>query len=56
MCSSYGHQVSIFNGDLKEEVYVHQPLGFTIPGNKGKVLRLHKTLYDLCMMVRKSTS
>jgi hypothetical protein len=30
---------SVFlNGDLKEEVYVHQPPGFAIPGKEGKVL------------------
>jgi hypothetical protein len=39
---------SVFlNDDLKEEVYVHQPLGFMIPGKEGKVLRLRKTLYGL---------
>jgi hypothetical protein len=39
---------SVFlNGDLKEEVYVHQLLGFTIPGKEGKVLRLRKALYSL---------
>jgi hypothetical protein len=39
---------SVFlNGDLKEEVYVYQPPGFAIPGKEGKVLRLHKALYDL---------
>jgi hypothetical protein len=35
------------NGDLKEQVYVHQPPGFVIPGKEGKVLRLHKALYGL---------
>jgi hypothetical protein len=35
------------NGDLKEEVYVHQPSGFAIPGKEGKVLHLRKALYDL---------
>ena len=36
---------AFLNGDLKEEVYVHQPPGFAIPGKEGKVLRLHKALY-----------
>jgi hypothetical protein len=39
---------SVFlNGDLKEEVYVHQPSGFAIPGKEGKVLRMRKALYGL---------
>jgi hypothetical protein len=38
---------AFLNDDLKEEVYVHQPLGFAIPDKEGKVLRLHKTLYGL---------
>ena len=38
---------AFLNGDLKEEVYVQQPPGFVIPGQEGKVLRLHKALYGL---------
>jgi hypothetical protein len=39
---------SVFlNGDLKEEVYVHQSLEFAIPDKEGNVLRLCKALYGL---------
>jgi hypothetical protein len=39
---------SVFlNGDLKEEVYVHQPPGFAIPDKEGKVLHLRRALYGL---------
>ena len=38
---------TFLNGDLKDEVYVHQPLGFAILGKEGKVLRLRKALYGL---------
>jgi hypothetical protein len=35
---------AFLNGDLKLEVYVHQPSGFAIPDKEGKVLHLCKTL------------
>jgi hypothetical protein len=38
---------AFLNCDLKEEVYVHQPLGFVIPGKENKVLRLRRALYGL---------
>jgi hypothetical protein len=39
--------LAFLNGDLKEEVYVHQPLRFVILGKEGKELRLRKALYGL---------
>jgi hypothetical protein len=39
---------SVFlNGDLKEEVYVHQLSEFMIPSKEGNMLRLCKALYGL---------
>ena len=35
------------DGDMKDEVYIYQPLGFVIPGKEGKILRLCKALYSL---------
>ncbi|GJU77311.1 zinc finger, CCHC-type containing protein [Tanacetum coccineum] len=45
------HQMDVktafLNGDLDEEVYMNQPQGFIMPGNKNKVCKLIKTLYRL---------
>jgi hypothetical protein len=38
---------AFLNGELKEEVYVHQPVGFVIVSQEVKVLRLRKVLYGL---------
>jgi hypothetical protein len=38
---------TFLNGNLKEEVYMHQPPRFTIPGKDGKVLHLCNALYGL---------
>jgi hypothetical protein len=35
------------NRDLKEEVYAHQPVGFIIAGQEGRVMKLKKVLYSL---------
>ena len=44
---------SVFlNDELKEEVYVSQPLGFVIDESEHKVLRLRKALYGLCQAPR----
>jgi hypothetical protein len=38
---------AFLNGDMKEEVYARQPVGFIIASQEGKVLRLRKALYGV---------
>jgi hypothetical protein len=38
---------AFLNGDIKDEVCMHQPPGFVILGKEGKVLHLRKALYSL---------
>ena len=40
-------KTTFLNGELKEEVYVHQPEGFVIAGEERKVYKLKKALYGL---------
>jgi hypothetical protein len=40
-------KLAFLNDDLKEEVYVHQPPDFAIPGKEGKLLHLRKARYGL---------
>ena len=45
------HQMDVktafLNGDLDEEIYMEQPEGSAVPGQKIKVCRLVKSLYGL---------
>ena len=38
---------AFLNGDLQEEVYVEQPVGFIVAGKEHQVLKLKKALYGL---------
>ena len=40
-------KTAFLNGELTEEVYVQQPIGFVVKGAEHKVLRLHRALYGL---------
>lgn len=40
-------KTAFLNGKLDEEIYVRQPQGFEVPGQEGKVYRLHRAVYGL---------
>ena len=40
-------KIAFLNGELEEEIYMDQPEGCMVPGDKQKVCRLIKSLYGL---------
>ena len=40
-------KTTFLNGELNEEIYVNQPLGFELKGQKRTVCKLKRSIYDL---------
>jgi len=40
-------KITFLNGDLEEEIYMLQPEGCIVPGQKNKVCKLKRSLYGL---------
>ena len=40
-------KISFLHGDLEEEIYMKQPIGFVVKGKKELVRKLKKSLYSL---------
>ena len=40
-------KTSFLHGDLEEEIYMKQPDGFVVKGNKELVCKIKKSLYGL---------
>lgn len=40
-------KIAFLNGDLHEEIYMHQPQGYVVKGMEEKVCHLRKSIYGL---------
>ena len=40
-------KTAFLNGELNEEIYIDQPLGFELKGQKSKVFKLKRSIYGL---------
>lgn len=42
-----GVKMTFLNGDLDEEIYMDQPIGFMVNGQEHKVCKLKRSIYGL---------
>ena len=47
LVKQFDFKTAFLNGDIKETIYMKQPKGFVIDGEKEKVCKLNKSLYGL---------
>jgi Reverse transcriptase (RNA-dependent DNA polymerase) len=40
-------KTAFLNGDLEEDMYITQPMGFKDPNNASKVCKLKRSIYKL---------
>ena len=40
-------KTTFLNGELNEEIYMEQPVGFIIQGQERKVCKLNRSIYGL---------
>lgn len=40
-------KTAFLNGELDEEIYIQQPVGFVVPGKENNMFKLQRSIYDL---------
>ena len=40
-------KLAVLNGELEEEIYVEEPVGFMVKGQDHKVCKLNRSIYGL---------
>ena len=45
-------KTTFLNGELDEEIYMEQPVGFIVKGQERKVCKLQRSIYDLKQSLR----
>ena len=46
-------KIAFLNGELEEEIYMEQPVGFVVKGQEHKVCKLNRSIYSIKQSSRK---